>query len=233
MTGLFETMLVVNGHVIELDAHYERMHASARALGFPEPDRDAFRAEVMNAATGDAVRCVYTADRWVPEASAIEIPPLTLERRRDARAITLSTSRELPGHKLTSLYTTCIDGLRHAAEQGANEGLFLDRDGNVLEGTVTNVFAVRGDTLITARDGVLPGIVRAWVLEQGLPIEWRAPAIEELRAGAFLTGSLTGLAALRSLDGAPCDDPGEVFAGLSRRRAAHYRFETARAGRGI
>jgi len=217
--GLFETMLIVRGVVVELDAHYERMRASSRALGFPEPDRAAFVAEVQNAATGDAVRCLYLeADRWLLHASAIAIPPLTLQRRTDARAITLRMRRSMPEHKLTS-YAACAIGLRQAAQAGANEGLFLDEEGNVLEGTATNVFAVRGRTLITAKDNVLPGIVRQWVLDQAVEIEWRAPSIREVREGAFLTGSLTGLAALRTIDGKACEHPGEIFDALWRSRS--------------
>ncbi len=228
--GLFETMLVARGVVVELDAHFERMRASAQALGFPEPDRAAFVAEVQRAATGDAVRCLYLeADRWLLHASAIAIPALTLQRRSDARAITLRLRRSMPEHKLTS-YAACAIGLRQAATAGANEGLFLDEEGNVLEGTATNVFAVRGRTLITAKENVLPGIVRQWVIDRAASIEWRAPSVREVREGAFLTGSLTGLAALRMLDGEACRKPGPLFDALVTARS---RFRAARAGAGI
>ena len=216
--GLFETMLVVRGRVVELDAHFERMRTSSKVLGFPEPDRAAFDAEVRRAATGDAVRCLYLeADRWLLHASAIPIPALTLQRRSEARAITLNISRSMPEHKLTS-YAACTIGLRQAAQAGASEGLFLDGNGNVLEGTATNLFAVRGQTLITAKENVLPGIVRQWVIDRAMSIEWRAPSIREVREGAFLTGSLTGLAALRMLDGEPCREPGAFFDELRRTR---------------
>ncbi|HVE71626.1 MAG TPA: aminotransferase class IV [Thermoanaerobaculia bacterium] len=219
--GLFETMLVVNERAIDADAHFARMAASAAALGFPLPDRNAFTAEVAKAATGEAVRCLYLeADRWLLHASAIPIPPLTMQRRTDARAVTLNISRSLPEHKLTS-YAACAIGLRRAAAQNANEGFFLDANGNVLEGTATNVFAVRGRTLITAGEGILPGIVRRWVLDRGMDVELRAPSIAEIHAGAFLTGCLTGLAPLRMLDGVRCDDPGEVFQKL-RLQSRHF-----------
>ncbi|HUR80584.1 MAG TPA: aminotransferase class IV [Thermoanaerobaculia bacterium] len=216
--GLFETMLVVRGRAVELDAHFERMRASAIALGFPEPDGAAFVAEVGKAAAGEAVRCLYIeADRWLLHASAIAVPPLTLQRRTDARAITLDIRRSLPEHKLTS-YAACAIGLKEAAKAGANEGLFLDRNGNVLEGTATNVFAVRGTTLITAKEDILPGIVRRWVIDQGVAVEERAPSIGEVKEGAFLTGSLTGLAALRMLNGESCKEPGPLFEELLRSR---------------
>ncbi len=224
--GLFETMLVVRGRVLHRDAHFARMARSAAELGFPPLQREHFNEQVAQAAQKDeAVRCLYLqsdAETWLLHASAMPIPPLTLLRRAHGRAISLALTRSLPQHKLTS-YAACALGLRQAAAAGADEGFFTTRDGLVLEGTATNVFAIRGSTLVTARveDGVLPGIVRAWVLAEaarlGFAIEEHPPSPAELREGGFFTGSLTTLAALRALDGAPCRAPGEAFDELVRR----------------
>jgi branched-subunit amino acid aminotransferase/4-amino-4-deoxychorismate lyase len=212
--GLFETMLVVGGQVFDVDAHFRRMAASAEALGFPVPEERTFRDAV-------ALRCVYVQDtaRWQLVATTAPIPATTLRRRKGARVITLDRelTRALPRHKLTS-YAPSMIGLHQAIAAGADEGLFVDRRGRVLEGTTTNVFAIDGSTLITARTGILPGIVRAWVLENapraGLGIVHRAPTVEELRNGSFLTSSLTILAPITHLDGIRCLSPGPVFAKL-------------------
>jgi branched-subunit amino acid aminotransferase/4-amino-4-deoxychorismate lyase len=92
----------------------------------------------------------------------------------------------------------------------------------ILEGTATNIFAVRDDVLITApiNAGILPGIVRAWVLATapriGLRVEERAPAADEIREGGFFTGSLTTLSPIRTLDGHDCPPPGKAYAELAR-----------------
>ncbi|HEX6642003.1 MAG TPA: aminotransferase class IV, partial [Thermoanaerobaculia bacterium] len=103
----------------------------------------------------------------------------------------------------------------------ANEALFVDRDGRVLEGTATNAFALNGSTLITAARGILPGIVRASVLEHagvlGLDVIERAPTVDELCDGGFLTSSLTLLAPLVEIDGRACRALGRAFAELSSR----------------
>jgi branched-subunit amino acid aminotransferase/4-amino-4-deoxychorismate lyase len=224
--GLFETMLLTRGYIVMPEEHLARMSRSCESLGFPPPDEELFRSEVRRAAEGAddeaALRVLYvasSASEWTLAAESHPIPPLTLARREHASAITLDSSfaRALPEHKMTS-YAACVIGLRKAAAVGANEALFVNGDG-VLEGTATNVFAVTKDSLITASANVLPGIVRAWVLEiahtNRIAIEERAPAIDELRAGAFLTGSLTGVVALESIDGVPCEAPGEIFDVLS------------------
>ena len=212
--GLFETMLVVGGQVSNIDAHFARLSASAAALGCPAPDAGAFRSAVARAAKKkgltpeSALRCVYAedVDGWRMVVTAFPIPATTLRRREGARVITLDRTfvRSLPEHKMTS-YAVCTLGLRQAIAAGADEALFVDSRGHVLEGTSTNVFAVSGDTLITARDGVLPGIVRASVIEQATHVIYRPPTIEELRAGSFLTSSLTGIAPIVSINGEPTE----------------------------
>lgn len=230
--GLFETMLVKRGAIGFLEEHLARMTSSAMTLGFPLPDAPLFRREAERAAAvatnGEAaLRCVYVAggssiaDPWTLAARCGEIPPLTISRRAHGRVATLHSSlaRSLPQHKLTS-YAACVVGLRRAVAAGADEGLFVTRGGEILEGTATNVFAVAGDRLITApvAAGVLPGIVRAWALAEagrlGIPTEERPPSVAELLGGSFLTGSLTGLAAVSVVDGQDCHPPGQVFKAL-------------------
>jgi branched-subunit amino acid aminotransferase/4-amino-4-deoxychorismate lyase len=234
--GLFETMLVARGRVVHLEAHYDRLDASALALGFPPVARDRFHELVENAAAsvGDAesaLRCVYAAigrdlddaGNWILDVSAGPVSPTTLARRSGTSAITLEPSlrRALPQHKLTS-YAACVIGLRRARAAGASEGFFVDGSGRVLEGTATNVFAIAGDSLVTApADGaILPGTVRSWTLAAAralhIPVVERAPTVDALRKGAFVTGSLTTLAPLEELDGARCASPGPIFERLSR-----------------
>lgn len=220
MIGLFETMLVVDGRVLFAAEHLARMTRSALALRLPPPDPAEFHRRVRAAATNDAVRCDYIGGAL--DAYARPILARTLARREHGRAITLGASlvRPQPEHKLTS-YEVCTIGLERAAAAGADEGLFVTPEGAVLEGTATNVFAVTERTLVTAPDGVLPGITRAWVIATaaalGVEIEYRAPRVEELREGALLTGSLTTVAPLRVLDGAPCRAPGEIYEMLAAR----------------
>jgi branched-chain amino acid aminotransferase len=228
--GLFETLRVVRGRVVQTEEHLQRMLASAKALSFPLPDENAFRravgraAQTVAALDEAALRCLYVATSnttWRLIATAAPIPMTTLLRRRRGRAITLSTARSLPEHKLTS-YAVSTIGLREAIAKGGDEGLFLDARGRVLEGTATNVFAIDGTTLLTApvRDGILPGVVRAWVLANaeraGFDVVERAPSIEELRAGSFFTSSLTMLAPIRTIDGLACRAPSSAFATMRR-----------------
>jgi len=221
LTGLFETMLAIGGGVVQREEHFARLARSARELGLPEPDEEEFRAAVAGAERSEeemAVRCIYENARFT--ATAGPIPIVTLHRRDGAHVVTLDRGvvRDRPSHKLTSYLTS-----RPAIPAGANEALFVDGRGHILEGTTTNIFAVAGETLITAHDAVLPGIVRAWVIEHATKVIERRPTVAELRAGSFLTSSLTPLAPLVTLDGVACKPPGSVFEELRRKYAARWK----------
>lgn len=231
--GLFETILAIDGRAVLAEEHFERLASSASVLGFPPPARAAFDdaiAPLLAGQTGEqAIRCTYiAAEGWQLFASTGPIPPATRSRRELGRAILLdrSFSRALPQHKLTS-YAPCIIALRRAQDAGADEALFVAADGGILEGTSTNVFAVAGDRLgdrlITApvSAGILPGVTRTWVLRTartlGIDVEERVPTLDELHRGSFFTGSLTTIAAIRFIDGAPCDAAAPVMAALADR----------------
>lgn len=234
--GLFETMLVVRGRIIFEQRHLERMSAAARELGIREPSSAEWRSAVDSAlhAAPDheehAIRITYldrgthsddTSD-WILIATAFEIPPVTRSRRRHGRVVLLPPHicRAMPQYKSLS-HLASVVGLRAARDAGADEGLFTTPESHVLEGTSTNVFAIDGETLLTPPldAGILPGIVRAWVIENashaGLPVKTRALSRSDLRGGSFLTSSLTLLSRIRTVDGDEANDPGEPFRMLS------------------
>ena len=109
-----------------------------------------------------------------------------------------------------------------AREAGADEGFFTTDTGAILEGTSTNIFAIDGNVLSTppVSAGLLPGIVREWVLRNAeaaeLTVTTRSLDREDLLAGSFMTSSLTLLAPVRSVDGHPARDPGDRVRELSR-----------------
>jgi len=216
VTALFETMLAIDGRIVQLDEHIERMARSCRELQLGSLDENEFRRAASGAvgSAEHAIRVVY--DRGAIAASAFAIPEITRARRAHGRAMTVVWRRPVPQHKR---FPEDVE-LREWIAPGADEALFVTNDGAILEGTSTNVFAVRGDVLITAPDDILPGIVRAWVLATaptlGLHIEERTPTADDICRGSFFTGSLTTLVPIRTLDGRACAPPGEGYAELAR-----------------
>lgn len=234
--GLFETMLVVRDRVTLERAHFERMADGARQLTIPEPEEGAWAEAIRSALRVEAgaeelaIRCTYlnsepngSAPSWTIVGRAFEIPPVTLRRRNRGRVVLLppSIQRAMPQLKSIS-HLASVVGLRHAEERDADEGLFTTAGGGLLEGTATNVFAVEGQTLVTppVEAGILPGIVRGWVIENAPRVGWsvktRLLGRDDLLGGSFLTGSLTGLAPVRSVGSQAAQTPGERFDQLAR-----------------
>jgi 4-amino-4-deoxychorismate lyase len=96
-----------------------------------------------------------------------------------------------------------------ARRWGADEACFVDSDGIVLEGTVTNVWWRTGHTLFTpSLDlGILAGVTRAALLELapacGFRVEEGAYPLDELLAAeeAFTSSSVRELMPLVEIDG--------------------------------
>jgi branched-subunit amino acid aminotransferase/4-amino-4-deoxychorismate lyase len=219
----FETLRVYGGRPFRLDAHLERLESSAHAIGLPVPDRDAL-AELAalvlpQAGAADAVlRFVWTAGpvEGPPAGLALlsEVPPWIEEvRARGARAVSLLGVRAavpwlLPGVKSTS-YAVNMAAEAEAKRRGADEAVFVDAADIVLEGTVTNVWWRRGQTLYTPSLGlgILAGVTRAALLElaavAGYVVEEGAYSVAELSEAeeAFMSSSVREVMPLVELDG--------------------------------
>lgn len=127
-----------------------------------------------------------------------------------------------------------------AARAGAGEALFVREEGGakrVTEGSATNAWAVIGGVLRThpANQWILPGITRMTLLEEaksaGIPVEERAFTPAELAQASecFVSGTITGVAAVTAVDGKVIGDGkiGPVTQALYGRLAARVNRECA------
>jgi 4-amino-4-deoxychorismate lyase len=177
----FETLRVYGGRPFRLEAHLDRLIASAERMGLPPVERR--RLQVLTglvlprAEGGDAsLRLVWTAgpEQGPPSGLALlsEVPDwLEPLRERGAKAVSLLGIRAtvpwlLPGVKSTS-YAVNMAADAEARRRGVDEAIFVDTDGIVLEGTVTNVWWRKGGMLYTpSLDlGILAGVTRAALIE--------------------------------------------------------------------
>jgi 4-amino-4-deoxychorismate lyase len=168
----------------------------------------------------DAVlRLVWTPGPEGGEPTGIALVtalPARLEelRARGLAVVTLLGVRSdapwlLPGVKSTS-YAVNMAAEAEARRRGADDAVFVDLDGTVLEGPVTNVWWRRGETLFTpSLDlGILAGVTRAalielaegrWQIVEGRFASTDLSAADE----AFTSSSVRELMPIASVDGAP------------------------------
>jgi branched-chain amino acid aminotransferase len=247
--GLFETVRVYAGRPFLWERHLERMVLSAAELGFPVPPAPAVLAgalEEVLAAEGlaDAVARL-TVTRGIPGGRPtragcwVEAEPIAGRlwrgtRSGEARAVFSKQPFE-PGplgrHKTTSRLAYHL-AREEARAHGADEALLVSGSGQVLEGSVSNVFMVTRGEVVTPPlvSGILPGITRAAALSLcaalGLATRERPIARGELAAAdeVFLSTSVQEVVPVASLDGHAIRDRA---IGLSVREA--YRAAVAAA----
>ncbi len=224
--GLFETIAVSHGTPLLWEQHMRRLAAGAARLAMQAPDMALLRAEVAKLDHGPergVLKIVLTRGSsgrgYRPEAAAPmtrvlallpwpDYPSIWAEEGVAARLCQtrLGTQPRLAGLK----HLNRLEQVLARAEWGDEfaEGLMRDESGNIIEGTMTNIFLVRDGVLHTpdlTHCGVA-GIMRSVALEraESLGIGQRTGPVTvaqlEQADEIFLTNSLIGLWPVRRLE---------------------------------
>ncbi len=173
-----------------LERHLARMKASAQAFGF-EFDRHAARNE-LQAATF-RLRTPARVRLLLARSGAISIGIAPLPEAAAAPVRVAIRRRQVAPDDFRLAHKTSRRSIYPRAE-GAWETLYTDADGYLTEGSFTSIFVERDGILVTpplAR-GVLPGVLRAELLENGRAVEGDLTAAD-LAGGFFLGNALRGL----------------------------------------
>ena len=198
---LIETMRWEPGSgFLRFERHLARLYASAAELGFAcDPERI---GEVLsNAVNGQLIALrVRLALQHSGEAAAAVQPyePLPADKvwRLQLARIRLDSGNMLLRHK-TSLRQVYTQARAEYLATRAEEVLLANERGELCEGTITNLFADFGDgPLATPRldCGLLPGILRGELLDEGRAVE-AIYSFDDLKAAKaiFVGNSLRGL----------------------------------------
>jgi 4-amino-4-deoxychorismate lyase len=118
----------------------------------------------------------------------------------------------LLGGAKTLSYAVNMASMRHGGKRGADEVLWVSADGYALEAPTASLVWLEGDELCTVPPrgtGILAGITVRYLLDHAGELGWRTaerlvrPDDLAGKDGAWLTSSVRGLVAIRSLDGRP------------------------------
>ena len=236
--GLFETIAVQGGRPRFWQAHMDRLAKGCERLVLPLPDTDLLAEEAGRALRGRSRAVLKILLSRGPGGRGYRVP----ENVSTSRILSVSAAPEYPDY----FYGTGINvrlcrtrlghnpdlaGIKHLnrleqvlarsewCDGDVPEGLMLDVEGYVAEGTMSNVFVRHGNRLRTPpveRCGVA-GIMRNWVLGHstglGLDIEVAPVTLEAVHQAdeLFVTNAVIGIWPVRRFEG-------KLFAQISAAR---------------
>ena len=213
-SGVFEGMRcyeTIDGPaVFRLDAHLDRLYASAEIYGITIP----YTPEELTRGVNEIVQLNNFRSCYVrpicylgsgslgvhPGNNPVQVvilawpwaPYLGAEGLKDGVRVTVSPWRKFQSRMMPTTAKACgqylnsMLAVRDAVSRGYAEALLLDADGHLAEGSGENLFIVRDGRLLTndERHSILLGITREAVLriasDLGYPVEIRALELEDL-----------------------------------------------------
>jgi D-alanine transaminase len=259
--GLYDTWRTYGGEPFAVAAHLRRLAEAARVLRLPPPgpaDVWARRARAIvrrNGLADATIRLTITrgaaGDSLVPDRPASATQLMTIRRlpadlaeqqAHGIAAVLLPFPRDVAapwaGRKLLG-HPSAVLGRMLALRRGAREGLYVTADGEVTEGTASNLFLVEGGTVVTppATGSVLGGVTRDLVLRlarrAALPVREESIPVVRLRRATevFITASTVEILPVVRLDGLGIGParPGPVTTALQRQYRAAVQALLGRA----
>lgn len=231
--GVYEVCAVLNGRLLDEDAHLDRLDRSLGEIRIAAPmTRRALRVAMRQVVARNRIRngLLYmqvtrgVARRDHPFPAAGTRPSLVMTAKplnfakiidRASKGVTVIT---LPDQRWARRDIKSIALLpnilakQQARDSGAFEAWQVDGDGHVTEGSSTNAWIVTRDGAVVTRalgPEILPGVTRLMLLgiikALGLRLEERSFTVAEAKAAreAFLTSSTAFATPVIAIDGAP------------------------------
>jgi len=197
---LIETMLW-DGKYPLLEMHLDRLLDSAQYFGYP-CDREQVKAALIRTAEGFHEGSPQRVRLTLADDGELGIEHRPMDRIHDdplpvyLSAERIDAANRFLFHKTTNraLY---IDAHNAARRAGYADLLFLNREGQLTEGSVSNVFIERNGQWFTppGKCGLLHGVYRRHLLATHPKIEERILTIDDLKAAdrVYISNAVSGL----------------------------------------
>lgn len=218
--GVFETIAVVAGRPLCLDAHLQRLGHGCRALGMPAPDIQTLTAEATHVAGGQTravLKIILTRGAggrgYQPPPEPVPTRIVSIHAWPEYPAEYRTQGIDVPFCRFALAQQPALAGVKHLnrleqvlarrelAGSGCGEGFVADTTGAIVEGTMSNVFLRQGRLLLTPdlRQCGVAGIIRAEILRRSgaMGLDARVQRIERADVLAadevFFTNSIIGI----------------------------------------
>ncbi len=239
--GVFETCRVVRNRCQFWSLHMDRLYLGCDRLGIEAPNRDTLEAErdrllrtrPVQSPAESVLKIVITRginDRGYQlpahpvTTRVMQLTPFSgypdayHSQGLSLRLCTqrLSLNPQLAGIKHLNRLEQVLARAEWEGLDEFQEGLMLDSEGHVVEGTMSNVFVLKDGGLKTPtlEQAGVAGVIRRWLLESaptfGLDVSEETVTLDDvMEADAmFMSNSLLGVCPVRRFEGRVFDIPG-------------------------
>ncbi len=213
--GVYESIKVLNGKIEYLDDHLDRLFESARILKLEHSFKVHFVKESLNRLikankekTSSLKLQLIGGKNPTLFAFTTELPIYPEKYYTDGvRVISYMGERIFPHAKSNCLLLNYM-AAREASLSGALDAILIDRYGSALEGSRSNLFAVKSNSLITSGKDVLYGVTRKRTIEiaekLNLSMEFKKIALKDIKEHVFdevfITSTSMGAIPVRIID---------------------------------
>ncbi len=213
--SVYESFVYRDGVLKDPEAHLERFLESARLLRLVHPfEKEKLLAGLRvlikknEAPEGTVKLQLIGGQNPLLFAFTAPLPQYPAKYYTDGvKVVSYSGERIMPRVKSNCLLLNYLAS-RYAAENDAIDALLINRDGNALEGSRCNLFAVKDKTLYTAGDSVLFGVTRGRVIDRakntGYAVSYVDLSLNDLKSAlydeVFITSTSMGAVPVRMID---------------------------------
>lgn len=237
--GVYETIRVAGGVLYFAEQHAQRLMQSARIINLEHEFDESFIENAVRALVKETKAQAYNlkvlliGGRTASEADLYItcLNPLFPERKlyRTGVAVTSEhVERLYPQAKTLNMFTS-YEAYRHAQQKGAYDALLINQAGCITEGTRTNFFGLKGQTLVSPlASSCLHGVTRHHVITvakaQGFAIEETEIKLDAVKEydSVFITSTPLKVMPIRSIDDQVWDHPISPALGELMKAYDHY-----------
>ncbi len=208
--GVFETIAVESGTPVFLKEHLQRMRKGLEVLQITSsPFENLTEQDILQKCKtlpferGVLKICVSNQNMFFQTRENF----YHVEQYQTGFSVKLASVRRNETSPFTYIKSlNCGDNIltkRLIAKEGADEAIFLNTEGKLAEGAVSNIFFIKGEKIYTPTvgSGILPGVMRDYIIKTYSVIE-KEIKLDEIAAydEMFLTNSLMGIMPVRMFE---------------------------------
>jgi len=225
--GLFETIAILDGQPSQWPQHMARLAKGCEAMKILTPDCELLLQEAQQLCVDNTHAVLKIIVTRGSGGRGYRFPePVT-----PTRLLSIHPRPDYPSshYRQGIVLTVCktrlgsnpaLAGIKHLnrleqvvarnewQSSDIHEGVMLDIHGNVIEGTMSNLFIIEGDTLITPDlsecgiNGIMRETVLALAAQRNIATRIEAISLARLKSASacFVTNSIIGLWPVRALD---------------------------------